>query len=80
MVVIGLNTLAGTGSKGKEAARMATKEELFKAVRTIKQYCEKSDGCGYCDGYAWCVAMRQGGGLNTPNRWPDPEEGGGEDG
>lgn len=59
---------------------MATKEELFAAVRTIKQFCEKSDGCGYCDVYAWCVAMRQGGGMNTPNRWPDPEEGGGEDG
>lgn len=55
---------------------METKEELFAAVRTIKQFCEKSDGCGYCDGYAWCVAMRQGGGLNTPNHWPDPEEGG----
>ena len=52
------------------------KDELFAAVRTIKQFCEKSDGCGYCDGYAWCVAMRQGGGLNTPNHWPDPEEGG----
>ena len=53
---------------------------LIAAVRTIKQFCEKSDGCGYCDGYAWCVAMRQGGGLNTPNRWPDPEEGGPDNG
>lgn len=59
---------------------MATKEELFEAVRTIKKYCEESPGCGYCPAFSWCVAMRHGGGLNTPNRWPDPEEGGSEDG
>jgi hypothetical protein len=64
---------------------MATKEELYKAVRTIKDYCKSRDKCivlpkDSCPfftqfGSTWCVLDNC-----VPCSWPDSEEGGGEDG
>lgn len=54
---------------------MATKEELFEAVRTIKEHCKNYLLCGEnCPLYNYCDvdgAFRQ----CSPRFWPDPEEG-----
>lgn len=64
---------------------MATKEELFNAVRLIKEHCKEQDKIDpiscvrkdyKCPLWNWCFENS----VKTPNRWPDPEEGGGEDG
>ena len=57
---------------------MATKEELFKAVRTIKEYCDSMSekSCYLCPVRRICERCFVG----IPDEWPDPEEGGGEDG
>jgi len=64
---------------------MATKEELFAAVRLIKEHCIEQDEIDpnacvrddyKCPLWIWCFKN----GKKTPNQWPDPEEGGGEDG
>lgn len=62
-----------------------TKEDLFAAVRTIKDYCKSRDDCGEpqndrCPfftkfGATWCVLDNC-----VPCSWPDHEEGGAEDG
>lgn len=58
---------------------MATKEELFAAVRLIKEHCESVDWCRDCplsyDKGRLCLLYK-----SAPCEWPDPEEGGGEDG
>lgn len=62
---------------------MATREELFAAVRLIKWHCRQT--VCYCKThwtcplydrqYDICITKR-----TAPEEWPDPEEGGGEDG
>lgn len=59
---------------------MATKEELFQAVRLIKEHCEKVRSCVSdvykCPIWNWCR-------TNTkfdPENWTVPKEGGGKDG
>ena len=62
---------------------MATKEELFTAVRLIKEHCKEQDRINQntcirddykCPLWIWCYKN----GEKTPNRWPDPEGGGEE--
>ena len=55
---------------------MATKEELFNAVLTIKEYCNSLERCSGCYIRSWCWANMS----DQPFGWPDPAEGGGEDG
>lgn len=60
---------------------LETNVELFNAVRLIEKHCKeapctKKDCCLY----AWCVYVVAESGSLPPYRWPDPEEGGGEDG
>ena len=55
---------------------MATKEELFNAVLTIKEYCNSLERCSGCYIRSWCWGNMS----DQPFGWPDPEEGGGEDG
>lgn len=61
---------------------MATKEELFAAVRLIRSHCTWCDFCRDCP-------LSDNKGKNcklffscktAPCDWPDPEEGGGENG
>lgn len=59
---------------------MATKEELFAAVRLLKKHCRESV-CSKCvlktlchDDDRDCI------GDSSPHFWPAPEEGGYEDG
>lgn len=58
---------------------MATKEELFAAVRLIMQHCKEHDSeycrheCPFADNCGYYF-------VGVPGDWPDPEEGGGEDG
>lgn len=56
---------------------METKEELFAAVRLIKEHCKDTriaDCVFYCHLHRWCRLAQ-----TTPQEWPDPEEGGGEE-
>lgn len=56
---------------------MATKKELFAAVRLIKQHCKEHDNeyCKYkCPFIDNCDYYFNG----IPGDWPDPEEGGKE--
>lgn len=57
---------------------MATKEELFAAVRLIKEHCDSmaEESCCDCPLNSVCDLCFVG----IPDKWPDPEEGGGEDG
>ena len=61
---------------------MATKEELFEAVRTITKECRVHDyTCSTCKLDHFCHPQDESGPFNYPPcYWPDPEEGGGEDG
>ena len=59
---------------------MATREELFEAVRLLRKHCRETE-CNECvlktlchNGDRDCI------GDSSPYFWPDPEEGGGEDG
>lgn len=57
-----------------------TKEELFAAVRLIKEHCTERQDCTSvkrCPIIDWCIRANPD--IN-PEEWPDPEEGGGEDG
>ena len=57
---------------------MATKEELFAAVRLVKSHCKMlSFNCRKCDLSNWCFENHYFERTNTPVLWPDPEEGGG---
>lgn len=57
---------------------MATKEELFEAVRLIKEHCDSMAeiSCFQCHLKSVCNRCF----IGIPDEWPDPEEGGGEDG
>lgn len=57
---------------------MATNEELFAAVRTIKEYCNSMSEkpCSACPARRICDRFF----IGIPDEWPDPEEGDGEDG
>lgn len=64
---------------------MATREDLFEAVRLIKEHCKEQDeiSSNSCvrDDYKcplWSLCFITLG--VPPSNWPDPEEGGGEDG
>lgn len=61
---------------------MATKEELFSAVRLIKEHCENKAKkfCTGCALFDWCLDRINNKSLCTPQWWADPEEGGREDG
>lgn len=62
---------------------MATKEELFAAILLLKEFCKNQPICGRdqsCQLWGWCCRNSEKTGWNSPDRWPDPEEGGGEDG
>ena len=69
---------------------MATKEELFAAVRTLKQHCINygnygNISCGRFKDKPGCPLENfcYNGDMFeqlAPSEWPDPEEGGGEDG
>lgn len=58
---------------------MATKKELFAAVRLIKQHCKEHDSeycrheCPFSDDCGYYF-------IGVPGDWEDPEEVGGEDG
>lgn len=54
---------------------MATREELFAAVRLIKEYCNSLDRCDDCHIRQWCWGYNG----DQPFDWPDQAEGGGED-
>lgn len=57
----------------------ATREELFAAVRLIKEHCARrmtAEACYDCLLQSVCNRCFVG----IPDKWPDPEEGGGEDG
>lgn len=61
---------------------MATKEELFAAVLTLKHHCAEQGSCIFpqrCLLRNVCMsdALLNGDRIEA---WPDPEEGGGEDG
>ena len=60
---------------------MATKEELFAAVRLIKEHCHGTK-CheDKCPLIAVCEVVCGNGMAPSPCSWPDPEEGGDEDG
>lgn len=58
---------------------MATKEELFAAVRLIKEHCD-SMGERACRDCPLTIAICNRCFIGIPDEWPDPEEGGGEDG
>lgn len=56
---------------------MATKEELFKAVRLIHKHCVSLKfGCCGCPLNDWCDEEYGNRGGPSPDQWPDPEEGG----
>lgn len=58
---------------------MATREELFNAVRLIKDHCDSmaEKACSNCPlNSTICNRCF----IGIPDQWPDPEEGGGEDG
>lgn len=62
---------------------MATKEELFaaalKAVRLVPEHCNSVGfGCFGCPLNVWCQEEREKLRGPSPERRPDPEEGGGE--
>ncbi|MEE3458745.1 MAG: hypothetical protein VZQ75_02700 [Candidatus Faecousia sp.] len=58
---------------------MATKEELFAAVRLVHEHCKSVEfGCFGCPLNAWCEEEYEKLGGPSPERWPDPEEGGTE--
>lgn len=57
---------------------MATKEELFAAVRLIKEHCKlytEYERHLNCPLLRTCIRCFD----ETPQEWPDPEEGGGEE-
>lgn len=58
---------------------MATKEELFAAVRLIREYCfclfSSGYGCAYCEINNLCKCAFS----KDPDTWPDPEEGAGKE-
>lgn len=50
-------------------------DEVIEAYNTIREYCEKRDGCATCpfqngNHYVSCVFE----GLHIPECWPDPED------
>ena len=53
---------------------MATKEELFKAVRLIKEHCVSMAEEACCDCPLQSVCNRCF--IGIPDEWPDPEGGG----
>ena len=57
---------------------MATKEELFEAVKTITEECRVNDyTCSTCKLDHFCHPQDESGPFNYPPcYWPDPEEGG----
>lgn len=55
---------------------MATKEELFEAVRLIKEHCASMAKEAWCDCFLQSVCSRCF--IGIPDEWPDPEEGGGD--
>lgn len=55
---------------------MATKEELFAAVRLIKEHCDSMAKIACSDCSLRCVCNRCF--IGIPDEWPDPEEGGGK--
>lgn len=58
---------------------MAAREELFAAVRLIKEHCKlytEYECFLECPLLPTCNRCF----VETPQEWPDPEEGGGEDG
>lgn len=61
---------------------MATREELFAAVRLLRDYCRgRKIPCVDCVLWDFCKRGNDTNqGFSTPYFWPDPEEGGGEDG
>jgi hypothetical protein len=60
---------------------MATKEELFAAVRLIKEHCRGTKWYGdKCPLIVVCEVACGNGIAPLPCRWPDPEEGGGKNG
>lgn len=61
---------------------MATKEELFAAVKTLKNHCDKSNGCLYgpCPLFWWCKECYQRCCSSPPAHWPDPEKEDNKDG
>ena len=62
---------------------MATKEELFAAILLLREFCKNQPICGRdqsCPLWGWCCRNSEKTDWNSPDQWPDPEEGGGEDG
>lgn len=60
---------------------MATKEELFAAVRLISNNCARHGGdCSDCPLLDWCDRNDDFGLSTIPEEWRDPEEGGGGEG
>lgn len=56
-------------------------KELFAAVRLISNNCALQGGdCSDCPLLDWCERNDDFGLSTIPEEWPDPEEGGGEDG
>ena len=55
---------------------MDNNDELFKAIRLIKEHCNSLERCAECHIRLWCWDNTS----DQPFGWPDPEEGGGEDG
>jgi len=59
---------------------MATKEELFAAVRLISNHCAlQGNDCSECPLFDWCERTAHFGLSTVPDEWPDPEEGGGKE-
>jgi hypothetical protein len=52
---------------------MATREELFAAVRLIKKHCDSMNGKACCDCPLHPICDRCF--IGIPDEWPDPEEG-----
>lgn len=60
---------------------MATKKELFEAVRTLKEHCKKClCASASCPLDGWCTYVVSQMNSLAPADWPDPEEGGSKDG
>lgn len=60
---------------------MATKEELFEAVRLLKSHCNtRSFDCQGCDMWHWCFENHYYEQITLPGLWHDPEKEMGEDG
>ena len=60
----------------KEILTMVTKEELFAAVRLIKEHCYRTKCfADKCPLIAVCEVVCGNGMAPSPSAWPDPEEG-----